>query len=76
MLGWIGSAAENGGWFPHVHFQLSRLQPVIADMPGAVAEAHREMAVHIYPDPQYVLGRLGYNSFGDPRSGTFVPGLN
>ena len=58
MVGWMGDKHENGGWFPHVHFQLVLLQPAIADCPGVVAEQHRELGLHLYPDPRMVLGPL------------------
>ena len=54
----MGDKHENGGWFPHVHFQLVLLQPAIADCPGVVAEQHRELGLHLYPDPRMVLGPL------------------
>ena len=35
---------ENGGWPPHLHFQLSNEQPTTHDMPGAVTPAERKNA--------------------------------
>ncbi|MEE2751389.1 MAG: peptidoglycan DD-metalloendopeptidase family protein [Myxococcota bacterium] len=58
VLGWIGSEAENGGWPPHVHFQLARVKPATHDMPGVVTAADRDQAVLDYPDPRCVLGDL------------------
>lgn len=58
VLGWLGAHAENGGWPPHVHFQLSRERPETHDMPGAVAASEREAALHRYPDPRQVLGPI------------------
>ena len=58
VIGWMGEKHENGNWFPHTHFQLSLLEPVIADMPGVVFEGHRETALRVYPDPRLVLGPL------------------
>ncbi|MEX1120628.1 MAG: peptidoglycan DD-metalloendopeptidase family protein [Balneolales bacterium] len=54
----IGTEEENGGWAPHLHFQLSRVKPKKADMPGVVAKNERKRALQIYPDPQLVLGKL------------------
>ena len=58
VLGWVGDADENGGWPPHVHFQLSRRRPVTHDMPGVVAVSQRAAALALYPDPRLVLGDL------------------
>jgi peptidoglycan LD-endopeptidase LytH len=57
-LGWIGPPEENGGWPPHLHFQLSLRQPQTHDMPGVVSPAAREQALKDYPDPRLVLGPL------------------
>jgi peptidoglycan LD-endopeptidase LytH len=56
MLGTLGSAAENGGWIPHLHFQLSWMKPEEPDMPGVVAPDELEDALARYPDPRIVLG--------------------
>ncbi|MDX1639347.1 MAG: peptidoglycan DD-metalloendopeptidase family protein [Balneolaceae bacterium] len=57
-LGAIGRKSENGGWEPHLHFQLSLHDPGRADMPGVVDEGEREEALRVYPDPRAVLGNL------------------
>lgn len=57
-LGTIGDRHENGGWSPHVHFQLSLVRPVTHDLPGVVSRADREAALQLYPDPRLVLGPL------------------
>lgn len=57
-IGWMGSKAENGGLFAHVHFQLSMLQPVVAVIPDMVALEHRDIAKAIYPDPRLILGPI------------------
>jgi peptidoglycan LD-endopeptidase LytH len=57
-LGWLGAPEENGGWAPHLHFQLSRLPPRGHDMPGAVSPHEREEALWRFPDPRLVLGAL------------------
>jgi murein DD-endopeptidase MepM/ murein hydrolase activator NlpD len=54
----IGDRDENGGWNPHLHFQLCLEEPKIADLPGVVSEADLAMAIKRYPDPRYVLGPL------------------
>ena len=54
----VGSEDVNGGWPPHVHFQLSFVKPETHDMPGVVEQENRESALKIYPDPRLVLGSL------------------
>lgn len=54
----VGDKHENGGWNPHLHFQLSLREPEVCDMPGVVNEKDRESALAIYPDPRQVLGPL------------------
>ncbi len=58
LIGWLGSEKENGGWNPHLHFQLSRLRPSRCDMPGVVSAKDRDQALRDYPDPRLVLGPL------------------
>lgn len=58
VIAWVGDRHENGGWNPHVHFQLSLVRPEVADLPGAVSDADREEALRRYPDPRLVLGAL------------------
>ena len=57
-IGFIGSSAENGGWTPHLHFQLSLVEPKECDLPGVVSELNKEMALKAFPDPRLVLGNL------------------
>lgn len=54
----IGSEAENGGWPPHLHFQLSTQAPEGHDMRGVftLEEAIEARAVH--PDPRIILGDI------------------
>jgi len=54
----MGEKHENGGWEPHVHFQLSLIEPKVPDLPGVVRRADREQALVDYPDPRLVLGAL------------------
>jgi murein DD-endopeptidase MepM/ murein hydrolase activator NlpD len=58
VLGWLGPPSENGGWPPHVHFQLSWERPDTHDMPGAVSLKDRFEALLRYPDPRMVLGNI------------------
>lgn len=54
----MGHKQENGGWEPHVHFQLSLIEPEKPDLPGVVRREDREQALRDYPDPRLVLGPL------------------
>lgn len=54
----MGEKHENGGWEPHVHFQLSLIEPAVPDLPGVVRRTDRPQALLDYPDPRLVLGTL------------------
>ena len=58
VVGALGDRHENGGWPPHVHFQLSLQRPTTHDLPGVVAREDREAALETYPDPRLVVGML------------------
>lgn len=58
VIAWIGDRHENGGWNPHVHFQLSLEGPATADLPGVVSDADRDDALRRFPDPRWVLGMI------------------
>ena len=58
IIAWFGDFEENGGWEPHLHFQLSLIEPETHDMPGVVAQEGREQALIDYPDPRLVLGGI------------------
>ncbi len=55
-IAWVGDKHENGGWKPHLHFQLSMIAPVKPDLPGVVSEKDLAAALETYPDPRIVLG--------------------
>ena len=55
LLGWLGGKSENGGWNPHLHWQLSRLEPLKVDLPGAVSRSNHEIAKLVFPDPTELL---------------------
>ena len=55
---WMGDKDENGGWDPHLHFQLSYIEPETHDMPGVVRPEDRTQALKDYPDPRLVLGPI------------------
>ena len=54
----FGPEAENGGWEPHLHFQLSLIEPKTHDLPGVVSPSDRLQALQDYPDPRLILGEL------------------
>ena len=58
VFAWFGDQSENGGWPPHLHFQLSNLAPTTHDLPGVVHPDDRERALLDFPDPRLVLGPL------------------
>ena len=57
-IGHFGDENENGGWEPHLHFQLSTVEPETHDLPGVVSNEEREIALKKYPDPRLVLGPI------------------
>lgn len=57
-IAWLGDRHENGGWNPHLHFQLSLVEPQSCDLPGVVTKEQLSHALKIYPDPRLVLGPL------------------
>ena len=57
-IGSFGAEHENGGWAPHVHFQVSLIPPATHDMPGVVSAAQRDRARLEYPDPRLIAGML------------------
>lgn len=58
QIGGVGTAEVNGGWVPHLHFQISLVDPGKADMPGVVSDADREVALDKYPDPRLIVGTV------------------
>ena len=58
VVGRIGAKTENGGWNPHLHFQLSLVEPNGFDLPGVVSLKSRDWAQRAFPDPRLVLGNV------------------
>ncbi|MCC6137396.1 MAG: peptidoglycan DD-metalloendopeptidase family protein [Bdellovibrionaceae bacterium] len=58
LFGELGGELENGGWPPHLHFQVSHLKPAACNLPGVVSLKNREQALMDYPDPQFYFGAL------------------
>ena len=58
IIGHFGNESENGGWEPHLHFQLSTIEPKTHDLPGVVSIEDSATALKLYPDPRLVLGPI------------------
>lgn len=58
VLGALGDMHENGGWVPHLHFQVALHPPTEGDYPGVVRPQDRDAARQRYPDPRHILGPL------------------
>jgi murein DD-endopeptidase MepM/ murein hydrolase activator NlpD len=56
LVGRLGEWQENGNWPPHLHLELSVVDPGEADMPGVVSDDELEKAKEIYPDPKILIG--------------------
>jgi len=53
----VGSAQENGGWTPHLHFQvILDLLELGADFPGVAYASQRPVWTSLSPDPNLLLG--------------------
>lgn len=53
----LGVMSENGGWAPHLHFQvMTDLLGLDTDFPGVVAASSRSMWRSLSPDPAPLLG--------------------
>ena len=55
-VGRLGTAEENGGWPPHLHFQLMfSMEGRIGDYPGVCCESDKVNFEENVPDPQLLL---------------------
>jgi 4-aminobutyrate aminotransferase-like enzyme/Ser/Thr protein kinase RdoA (MazF antagonist) len=53
----IGKATENGGWTPHVHFQvILDLLDYGTDFPGVAYASEKSVWTELSPDPNLILG--------------------
>ena len=53
----VGESSENGGWAPHVHFQIILdLLDRGTDFPGVAGATEREVWTSLSPDPNLLLG--------------------
>ena len=57
ILAKIGAPQENGGWPPHLHFQIiADLMELDENFPGVAAASEREIWKSLCPDPNLLLG--------------------
>ena len=57
VVGRLGAAAVNGGWSPHVHFQLIvDLLDRTGEFPGVARPAERQVWTGLSPDPHRLAG--------------------
>jgi len=55
VIAHIGASGENGGWPPHLHFQLiADLLDMRGDFPGVADPAERRVWLSLVPDPNLV----------------------
>lgn len=53
----IGSSEVNGGWAPHLHFQvIADLLGMGVDVPGVASPSQRALWTALCPDPNLILG--------------------
>lgn len=59
-LGDVGDLHENGGWPPHLHFQVVTVDPGDAgDYPGVASPSESDHFLALCPDPNLILGIPG-----------------
>jgi hypothetical protein len=52
----VGEHHENGGWPPHLHFQIiTELLGNRGDFPGVAAPSERSRWLELSPDPNLIL---------------------
>lgn len=57
VIGRTGESHENGGWPPHLHFQIiTRMDEWRGDFPGTASPSEREKYLELCPDPNLILG--------------------
>ncbi|HVY88793.1 MAG TPA: peptidoglycan DD-metalloendopeptidase family protein [Hyphomonadaceae bacterium] len=56
-IGWLGQKSENGGWPPHLHFQvILDMQGKRGDYPGVCKRSEADKWLALCPDPRPLLG--------------------
>jgi murein DD-endopeptidase MepM/ murein hydrolase activator NlpD len=64
-IGSVGEHHENGGWPPHLHFQIiTDLLGNSGDFPGVAAPSERERWLELCPDPNLILQIPGLEEVG------------
>lgn len=57
QIGTLGDPDENGGWIPHLHFQVIADELGLGiDLPGVAPASQRDVWLAICPDPNMILG--------------------
>lgn len=57
QIAWLGKIEENGGWPPHLHFQIILdLLDYGRDFPGVCKASERPVWLSLSPDPNLLLG--------------------
>ena len=65
-IGALGDSRENGGWPPHLHFQIiNDLLDLGTDFPGVAPASQRDIWRSLSPDPNLIVG-LPANLFPPP----------
>ncbi|RXJ71777.1 peptidase M23 [Veronia nyctiphanis] len=58
LFGWVGDKSENGGWAPHLHFQIIQdLGEWKDDYPGVTYSNQAEVVLENCPDPNLIIRR-------------------
>lgn len=56
LIGYVGNSEVNGGWTPHLHFQLILdMMGKKGDFPGVCKPSEKEKWMKICPDPNLIL---------------------
>jgi 4-aminobutyrate aminotransferase-like enzyme/Ser/Thr protein kinase RdoA (MazF antagonist) len=73
VVGHMGEPAENGGWTPHVHFQLiTNMLDWQSSFPGVAIADHRDVWTSLCPDPNLILEIPEELLSFDQRSGSEI----
>ncbi len=68
-IGRIGDSDENGGWAPHLHFQITGdLLGQKGDFPGVAPARQRDIWLSLCPDPNLIAGFPGVQPAAPPVS--------
>lgn len=56
VIGWLGDRKENGGWIPHLHFQIMLDLLEHENFPGVGHASKTSIWSRLCPDPNLILG--------------------